>query len=341
VALQGTLDTFGLPDVLRLLASTRKTGRLRITGDRSAGSVWLDGGAVVAGTATTSAASTELAYVVFDLLRCDEGSFVFEPDVNSVEPGVPTDVEVLVSQAEKLLEEWREIEAVVPSLALWVSLVADLPRPEVVVNAERWRALVAVGGGVTVGAIGASLSLGEMPVSRLVKELVEQGLVELSEPQPASIEPVLAAVDDLVVARDEYVEAETSTPEPTVDEAIPGVDGEAPDSWKVAEPWQSATDTYPPAVNERHAPGSGIDIPGLPSLGGWGSDFERHIEEHENNDVSVELGPLTPRAARAIAAAAQASNEAERESAIQQAIEANEQPLDRGVLLRFLSSVRQ
>ena len=48
MALQGTLDTFSLPDVLRLLATTSKTGRLRIEGDRGQGSVWLDAGGVVA-----------------------------------------------------------------------------------------------------------------------------------------------------------------------------------------------------------------------------------------------------------------------------------------------------
>ena len=48
MALQGTLDTFALPDVLRLLAATRKTGRLRITGDRGTGSAWVDAGAVQA-----------------------------------------------------------------------------------------------------------------------------------------------------------------------------------------------------------------------------------------------------------------------------------------------------
>ena len=37
MALQGTLDTFALPDVLRLLAATKKTGRLRITGGRGTG----------------------------------------------------------------------------------------------------------------------------------------------------------------------------------------------------------------------------------------------------------------------------------------------------------------
>ena len=37
VALQGTLDTFALPDVLRLLASTKKTGRLVIAGNGADG----------------------------------------------------------------------------------------------------------------------------------------------------------------------------------------------------------------------------------------------------------------------------------------------------------------
>ena len=81
MALQGTLDTFGLPDVLRLLAGTRKSGRLRVTGDRATGNVWLDGGGVVAGSANSLPPQAELSMVLFDLLRCRGGSFVFEPDM--------------------------------------------------------------------------------------------------------------------------------------------------------------------------------------------------------------------------------------------------------------------
>src|SRR5262245_32794776 len=46
MALQGTLDTFELPDVLRLLASTKKSGRLHLQSDRGTGDVWLDEGRV-------------------------------------------------------------------------------------------------------------------------------------------------------------------------------------------------------------------------------------------------------------------------------------------------------
>ena len=44
MALQGTIETFALPEVLRLLGSGAKTGRLRLSGDRGSGSVWIDGG---------------------------------------------------------------------------------------------------------------------------------------------------------------------------------------------------------------------------------------------------------------------------------------------------------
>ena len=52
MALQGTLDTFALPDVLRLLAATKKTGRLRITGGRGTGSVWATAGEICGVEAT-------------------------------------------------------------------------------------------------------------------------------------------------------------------------------------------------------------------------------------------------------------------------------------------------
>ena len=48
MALQGTLEAFGVPDVLQLLAATRKTGRLGIEGDGGRGEVWLRDGLATA-----------------------------------------------------------------------------------------------------------------------------------------------------------------------------------------------------------------------------------------------------------------------------------------------------
>src|SRR3954454_25365140 len=116
VALQGTLDTFALPDVLRLLASTRKTGRLLVRGDRGDGSVWVDGGSVVGSSATGLGRDASAGQVLFQLPRYTDGSFTFEAESVCPEPHAPGEVEPLLVDAEHLLGEWMDIAAVVPSL---------------------------------------------------------------------------------------------------------------------------------------------------------------------------------------------------------------------------------
>ena len=118
MALQGTLDTFELPDVLRLLASTKKSGRLTLRSDRGEGDVWLAGGRIVDVT-TGAGAGASRADGLFELLRAHEGSFAFDPGAESSNPSNPSepgDVEPLLAEAEEALTEWRTIEAVVPSM---------------------------------------------------------------------------------------------------------------------------------------------------------------------------------------------------------------------------------
>jgi len=77
VALQGTLDTFALADLVRLLATTSKTGELAIDGDRGPGRLWFADGQLVGGEPTAD----DLVDVVFALLREQEGDFAFHADI--------------------------------------------------------------------------------------------------------------------------------------------------------------------------------------------------------------------------------------------------------------------
>jgi len=191
VSLQGTLDTFALSDVLRLLASTAKTGHLRLDGSRGSGGAWLTGGAIAAlapprpdGAAPPVAPTAE---ALFELLRASGGAFAFEPGTPCpLADAVPAPVEALVVAAEALVDEWLVVEAVVPSLTCGVTLRPELEGEDLTVSAERWRLLVAVAGGTTVGALGEVLSLGELSVSRVVKELVEAGIAAVGEPVEAA-----------------------------------------------------------------------------------------------------------------------------------------------------------
>ncbi|HEX6420829.1 MAG TPA: DUF4388 domain-containing protein [Acidimicrobiales bacterium] len=182
MALQGTLDTFSLPDVLRLLATTSKTGRLRIEGDRGHGSVWLAGGGIVDADAERAVEGTSTEEVIFELLRFTSGSFAFDGDDVAAGSGRPEDVETVLKRANSLLSEWTELEAVVPSLEHEVSLSGDLSADEVTIDAERWRSLVAVAAGCTVGELATTLGLTELGASRAVRDLVDLGVAEVEPP---------------------------------------------------------------------------------------------------------------------------------------------------------------
>lgn len=284
MALQGTLDTFELPDVLRLLASTRKTGRLHLRGDRGEGDVWLADGQVVG--VATAGAGDDVADGLFELLRAHEGAFAFEPDEAPAAPGQPTDVEPLLVAAEARLVEWREIEAVVPSVAALVVLEPELPTEDVTVDAGTWRLVATIGDGTTVGELGERLRLGEVAVSKVVRDLVALGLVAVRAP--------VAAIDTQAASL-----APTPAPAPEPPLAAP-------------EPMPEVVEQY-----ERFEPPAPAD-------------------DDDGDEVARQLAMLSPRAAQAVAAVASSVDE---EADVTGEDDADE-PANRGLLLKFLGSVK-
>ena len=57
VALQGTIDAFPLTDVLHLLSTSARSGRLVLDGDRGAATIWLEEGNVIGGGPRVAASS--------------------------------------------------------------------------------------------------------------------------------------------------------------------------------------------------------------------------------------------------------------------------------------------
>ena len=193
MALQGNLGTFALPEVLRLLASTRKTGCLHVEGDRGRGSVWFDEGSVAAATAGRAVNAVPVDEVLFELLRYRRGSFRFSLDEQPpLETVQVLDLESTLLRALQLLDEWRALEAVVPSLSHRVELVPELTVGHVTVDAGRWAILAAVADGTSVGKLAETLGMGEIDVSRAVHDLVDMGVVMVAPPagtQPQGTAP--------------------------------------------------------------------------------------------------------------------------------------------------------
>jgi len=254
VSLQGSLDTFALLDVLLLLASTQKSGELHVAGSRAValarhpdteGRLWFDTGGLVGHDVGRA---VEPADAVFELLRLNQGTFSFLAGTPSG-GGPRVEVEGILAEAQARLAEWREIEAVVPSLDAWLQLAAEPPMAHVSMRAEQWRLVVAIASGCPVGAVLGHLGLDELPGCRAVKELVEAGLVVLTtqptpatlpafwnEPEPAALaEPAPADVDIVYHRAGEPDEEPAYAFTPTYEPAWAPAEEPAPSPWAPAE----------------------------------------------------------------------------------------------------------
>ena len=316
MALQGTLDTFELPDVLRLLASTRKSGRLDLHSDRGDGNVWMADGQVV-GIAAPGSGTGDLGDGLFELLRAREGDFAFQPGLEPAEAAGPADVEPLLAGAEVQLAEWREIEAVVPSLASWVGLAPELPSPTVTVDADTWRIVAAIGSGMTVAELGDALGLSEVPVSRLVRDLVELGLGSITAAPAAPVQRVAEPVVEPAVEPVVEPVAFEPLPEPT------------PAPAPMPEPtYEAAYEPFVPLPAPSKAPLFSYEEPEPEP-----APEPEAAAPAEDEELTRQLAMLSPRAAQAVAAAASTDDADE-------AAGQSDDEVDRGVLLKFLSSVK-
>ena len=345
VSLHGSLETFPLAEVIGLLAGTRKTGSLSVDGSPSRGRLWFSEGQVVATEASgPSGPTSDDVDAVFELLRLDGGSFRFDADEKTARAGRPVAAERLLADAAARLEEWRAIEAVIPSLRHRLGLVAEAPTPEVILSAARWRTMVAVAAAGTGSGVADLLSVSSLDACRAVRDLVESGLVEVGEPveaagdetpllafeaPEAAIPPVIeAAAEDTDPVREAIVEPRLTT---AAAEAV------APMSDSVAVASADADDADRRAAE-------------LSDWRSWGDDTWQATPEAAPAEKDPWAEYTTPGADPASAASAgtvsvaMAADAGQGTVAVAVAIPVGEgdedEEINRGLLLKFLSSVR-
>lgn len=191
MSLQGTLDTLSLPELCELLSGTSKTGALHVRSESGQGVLWFTGGQVCGGEAGGQTGPPppgagndlldRLHDVCFELFRYTEGAFEFEADRRpswAAERSV--DVTGLLNETERRMVEWREIIAVIPSVEARPRLVPEPPATgPITLDAAQWRVVTGIDGRRRVSALIRVLDGGEYTVCKILRSLVQAGLVEI------------------------------------------------------------------------------------------------------------------------------------------------------------------
>ncbi len=179
VALQGTLDSFALTDVLQLVGSGGKVGALEVVigGHRSA--LFLEDGTVT--SSMIDDAPCDPHETMCWLLRQTTGTFAFHSDARTEQPTASIHVAALVEESAQRNAEMDALLAIVGSLDSWVSLNPNVASETITMDRLRWSRLVTIAGGCTVSQYGALLDNGDIGALRVVADLMDTGLVTVTE----------------------------------------------------------------------------------------------------------------------------------------------------------------
>jgi hypothetical protein len=325
--------------------------------------LWFDGGGLVGHDVGHA---IEPSDAVFELLRLTQGTFSFLAGTPSG-GGPRVEVEGILGEAQARLVEWREIEAVVPSLDAWLQLSPEPPMAHVSMRGEQWRLVVAVGAGCPVGGVLAHLGMEELPGCRAVKELIEAGLIDLTAAAAPALPPFWHEPEPLTTSALDEPEADLDIVFHTVDHAVdePEIDDAEPAYTALEDPYVEPDPEDVPAPLAAWATEDAEPL-------GWMHDGEDGQTPAAAPEPAVVGRPSAPAVAPAASAApatvpdwrtelgdlpdldsianmptrrrrADAGDEVGAPSAALDELaepEEGEEPLNRGLLLKFLSSVR-
>src|SRR4051794_40022992 len=185
---------------------------------------------------------------VFDLLRWPDGDFAFVVDeVNPDDVGVTRQVDDVVAESRRRLEEWKTVAAAIPSPAAVLTVPAVLANdPQL--SRDEWALLALVDGRRTVAQIVGLAGRGEFAVVSALAELVGRGLLRVDDADHVSAllrsHDLLATLEAGSSAAAAAQPASPAAPEPTVD--VEDEDDEDEEEDEPAEPVAAPTLTSVP-----------------------------------------------------------------------------------------------
>lgn len=240
--LEGSLETFPLSSVVKLLDDAGQTGKLSVHAALGQGSLTFEHGRLV----NASGPGTDALEAALALFEYSTGTFTFR-----VEPPGDSELDVDISQFLDLVAEretmWTHIREVIPQDAPLVVVpleVSDRPGGDVTVSSEAWKVAV-IANGRTPAQLASLVGTTEFRACSILLELHEGGLVGFNAASTAQ-RPSKAAPPPVHEVLDEVVDEE---PEP--DQDGDGVDPELDPEMLLRELGESPQAPTTPASRRR------------------------------------------------------------------------------------------
>lgn len=171
--IRGNLKQLALLDIIKMLSSGNRSGRLDINQSGKSGEIYLERGNIV-----HAATGTQIGEKgVYTLMGWLEGEFTFTPDVPSPDRSIDVATEQLLLEAARQAEQWEDIKEVLSSTDAVFNISPSGSTSTISLKPLEWQVLAQVNGERSVVEIGDILGLHEFEVAKIVYSLTTAGLL--------------------------------------------------------------------------------------------------------------------------------------------------------------------
>ena len=220
--LNGNLDTFALPDVLRFIASGNVTGRIEITREDVSGEIAVDQGKFVGASLTDEEAPTTVDEALdIAVLLFDGTGGTFEV-IQEEWVGGPLSLSAdeLAKAVERRRKEWAAVVDQLGSLDEPLVIATDLPNgtEQIIVRADQWRLLSFLDGRRSVQEVARDTASSVYATAVALAEMANAGMIARGhtewDEQPAPKRSKKSVEPDATEALHELAEEESEDDEP-------------------------------------------------------------------------------------------------------------------------------
>ncbi len=175
--LRGNLAQLPLLDILKMLSSGNRSGRLDIHQGSKSGEIYLQNGSLV--HAVTGVQIGEKG--VYTLLGWLEGDFSFTPDIDAPEQSISLATEQILLEAARQAGQWEDIKEVLSSTEAVFNISPSGSANTVSLKPIEWQVLAQINGERSIVEIAELLELHEFEVAKIVFSLTTAGLLYEAE----------------------------------------------------------------------------------------------------------------------------------------------------------------
>ncbi len=170
---RGNLAQLSLLDILKMLSTGKRSGRLDIQLGAKTGEIYLQYGTLVHAVSGTHLGEK----VIYTLMGWLEGDFSFTPDVEVPEQSINVPTEQILLEAARQADQWGDIKEVLSSTDAVFSISASGSTNTVSLKPIEWQVLAQINGERSVIEIAELLELHEFEVAKIIYSLTIAGLL--------------------------------------------------------------------------------------------------------------------------------------------------------------------